>query len=183
MFGLGSNKRNQSAGWRGVVRSGGSFRLPGTAAFTLVEVLVALAIFAIATVVLGSAYVNVLQSYESIRRDQIADAETEFVFSRILTEEIREEFEAGGTIETLHAGNFNWGAHLESTGVADLFRAEVRVTPPGRTEGGRPREVTRSFILFRPGWQEPDERERLREETRQRLEEQRRFQDGRGGWR
>ncbi len=149
-------------------------------AFTLVEVLVALAIFGMAMVVLGSAYVNVLQSYESIRRDQVRDEETEFVFSRILSKQTREDFEAGGTIETLHAGNFTWTGHLEPTGVADLFRAEVRVTPPGRTQDGRLREVTRTFTLFRPGWQDPIEREQLRDETRERLEERRAFEAGRG---
>ncbi len=152
-------------------------------AFTLVEVLVSLAIFGMATVVLGSAYVNVLQSYESIRKDQVHEAEIDFVFSRILSLETREDFEAGGSIETLHEGHFNWEARLEPTGVADLFRAEVRVNPPGRTEEGRRREVTRTFIVFRPGWQDADERARLREETRERLEDARRFRENGGGWR
>ena len=158
-------------------------RVPG--AFTLVEVLVAIAIFGMAVVVLGSAYVNVLQSYESIRRDQIPEEEVEFVFSRVLSIESREDFEAGGRVETLHAGVFDWDGHLEQTRVAELFEAEVRVRLPGGAGDGRPREVVRTFVLYRPGWEEPAERDRLREETRDRLEERRRLREsrvaGRGG--
>jgi prepilin-type N-terminal cleavage/methylation domain-containing protein len=38
------------------------------AAFTLLEVLIALAIFALAAVVLGATYVNALNAYEAVSR-------------------------------------------------------------------------------------------------------------------
>lgn len=159
--------------------SSGCFSAPSGRAFTLVEVVVALAIFGMAVVVLGSAYVNVLNSYEGIRTDQVRDEEIAFVFSRILAHQVREDFEGGGTIETLHAGNFQWDAHLERTQVADLFEAEIRLTLPEREPGpgGRRREVTETFLLFRPGWEEPVERDRLRAETRERLEESRMWRE------
>ncbi len=146
---------------------------PNSVAFTLVEVLVALAIFGMAVVVLGSAYVNVLTSYESIRRDQVREQEMEFVFFRILSVQVREQFEQGGTVETLHSGTFDWEARLEQTAVADLFRAEITVGIPPIASGGGRREVTETFILFRPGWEEASERDRLRQESRERLVESR----------
>ncbi len=142
-------------------------------AFTLVEVMVALAIFGMAVVVLGAAYVNVLNSYESIRKDQMADEEVAFVVSRILAHQVREDFESGGTIETLHAGRFQWSAHLERTEVADLFEAEIRLTLPAAEVGERRRERVKTVFLYRPGWEEPVERDRLRLETRERLEQAR----------
>ena len=47
--------------------------------FTLVEVLVALAIFALGAVVLGSAYLNVLNSYEAVSRGRAMSGGTKSV--------------------------------------------------------------------------------------------------------
>ena len=148
-------------------------------AFTLVEVMVALAIFGMAVVVLGAAYVNVLNGYEAIRRDKIKEEELAFVFARILGYQVREDFEAGGTVDTLHAGPFSWSASLERTQVADLFEAEIRVTLPERDIGGRRAETTERVLIFRPGWEESAERDRLWTETRERLEESRQWREDR----
>jgi general secretion pathway protein I len=147
-------------------------------AFTLVEVMVALAIFGMAVVVLGAAYINVLNGYDAIRKDQVREEELAFVFARIMAHQVREDFEAGGTIDTLHAGRFSWIARLERTGVADLFDAEITVTLPEREVGGRRGELTKRALIYRPGWEDAAERDRLRLETRERLEDSRNERPG-----
>ena len=54
---------------------------PRPAGFTLIEVLMALIIFALTAVVLGSAYMNVLNSYEVARKANATDSDVWFARS------------------------------------------------------------------------------------------------------
>ncbi|MEX2382793.1 MAG: prepilin-type N-terminal cleavage/methylation domain-containing protein [Opitutales bacterium] len=147
----------------------------GRQAFTLIEILVSLVLFSFAVMVLSSAYLNVLASYEAVRQDQVLEEETRFVLSSILAIEIRDEMEDGGIIETLHAGPVNWSARLENTEVADLFLVELHLVFSGEH---REKEKYRTIHLFRPGWEEPATRQELRSRTRDRLENQRNRRNG-----
>ena len=66
-------------------------------AFTLIEVLVSLAIFALAAVVLSAAYINVLAGYRA--HDQSREHEAAWNLARmvVLTESDRTKAGAGGT--------------------------------------------------------------------------------------
>jgi prepilin-type N-terminal cleavage/methylation domain-containing protein len=52
--------------------------------FTLIEVLVALMIFGLTAVVMGGAYLNVLNSYEAAQRSNKNDGEVSFARSQLL---------------------------------------------------------------------------------------------------
>ena len=52
--------------------------------FSLLEVLVALMIFGLAAVVLGSTYVNVLNSYEAVSRGNTRDEDVAFARAQLL---------------------------------------------------------------------------------------------------
>jgi len=139
------------------------------AAFTLIEVLVALAIFALAAVVLGAAYVNVLTSYDTVSRRSEHEQELRLVRALILAEPDLAEVEKGGDFALPDHRNARWTATVEPAAVADLFRVTFRCEfpEPGRAE---PWVRTEVFQVLRPTWSDPAERERLRQQSRQQLE-------------
>jgi prepilin-type N-terminal cleavage/methylation domain-containing protein len=68
--------------------------------FTLLEVLVALTIFAMAAVMLASAYLNVLNSYEVVSRGVQINEDFAFARQQVLTEPDRKKVEEGGEFDT-----------------------------------------------------------------------------------
>ncbi len=137
--------------------------------FTLVEVLVALSIFALAVVVLGSSYLNVLNSYEAISRG--VQTGEDFVFARqlILNEPDRDKIEEGGEFDTAAGHRARWSALIESTNVADLFAVTFtcEISDPTRPD---PDRMVQKFRLLRPTWsKDPAERSKLREEAKSRI--------------
>lgn len=70
-------------------------RARGPRAFTLVEVLMAIMIFALSAIILASAYVNVLNSYMLVERVAQSSADLTFARSLVLTEPDRKKLEEG----------------------------------------------------------------------------------------
>lgn len=138
--------------------------------FTLIEVLLALALFAISVVVLASSYVNVLFGLEAVRVDRVLEQEMAFVRSVILTSPDLETIEEGGELPTAELGYAYWEAELEPTNVADLFIVHVSVTLEG-TARGEERTLNDRLVVLRPSWSEPLEREDLRAASSERLAE------------
>jgi general secretion pathway protein I len=139
------------------------------AGFTLIEVLVALAIFALAAVVLGAAYVNILTSYDAVSRRSEHEQELRWVRAAVMAEPDREVVEKGGTLPLPDHRALQWTAVVEPASVADLFRVRFRceIPVPDRTKPWVREEI---FFLLRPTWSDPAERDRLRQQSRERLE-------------
>lgn len=148
-------------------------RLSSSRGFTLLEVLLSVALFALAVVVLAGAYINVLEGVESVRVDRAFEQEVRWVRERILTEPDRKTAEEGGEAATPDFGTARWEVAIEPMDVADLFRIEMHVVMEG-TGDVAVREVTERFVILRPQWSEPVEREQLRTEGRRKIEEERR---------
>lgn len=138
------------------------------AAFTLLEVLIALAIFALAAVVLGATYVNALNAYEAVSRRNEYDADLRFVRSAVLTEPDRDKAEEGGDLDLGGSKRAHWQADIASTDTVDLFSVTwtCEITDPARRE---PYRVTQNFLLLRPTWSDPVERTKLLEQVKQRI--------------
>jgi len=136
--------------------------------FTLIEVLVSLAIFALAAVVLSVAYLNIIGSYRAMGGRQQAEEDWKWLRSVVLVEPDREIVEQGGRLSLPDGRQVNWSAKIESAGVADLFRLtlEAEAAGAGGREGWNRREAVQ---LLRPAWSDPTERDRLRDRTRQRI--------------
>jgi general secretion pathway protein I len=137
-------------------------------AFTLVEVLISLGIFAVAAVVLGSAYVNILVNYQSMRAWSADREELAFARATLLAEPDRTKAEHGGEIRLLDGGNLHWKATIDEMPRTDLFRVtlDLEVAPPPPVPARREQEV---FVLLRPTWSKPADREKLRAAFRDRL--------------
>lgn len=138
-------------------------------AFTLIEVLVSLAIFALAAVMLGATYVNVLNGYDTVSRRNQHDEDLALVRAMLLTEPDRRKVEQGGAFPLPDHRSAQWSLRIEETVVADLFRASLRCVihdpAPGKTW-----EQEETFMLLRPTWSDPAVRARLRQASRERLE-------------
>lgn len=152
----------------------GTNRPSAGAAFTLVEVLLALMLFALSAVVLGAAYLNVLNSYELVRQNQAVEEDLRFIRTMVLQERDREELERGGDLESLYLGRVQWRTFLEETPTPDLFSVSVEIDYEG--DGAQPaRQERQHFYLLRPSWSEPAERDRIRLEMEQRYKDLQEF--------
>jgi general secretion pathway protein I len=137
-------------------------------AFTLLEVLVALAIFAMSAVVLGATYVNALNAYQAAGRRNVYDADLRFVRAALLTEPDREKAEAGGDLDLGGDKRAHWQADIVSTETVDLFSVtwSCTIADPERRQ---PFRVSQTFLLLRPTWSDPVERSALIEKVKQRI--------------
>ncbi len=138
-------------------------------AFTLIEVLVSLAIFALAAVVLGATYVNVLNAYDSVSRRNRHDQDLALVRASLLAESDRKKVEQGGDYVLPGNRSADWSVQIDEAGVADLFRVKLRcvIRDPARDT---PLVREESFMLLRPTWSDPGERDKLRRAARERME-------------
>ena len=140
--------------------------------FTLIEVLISLAIFALAAVVLAAAYLNVLGSYQAVARRQESEEAWKLVRIAVLTEADRTKVEAGGRLPLADGTNLHWAATIDGTAVADLFAVTLHAEPELSTPGGELRVREQKIMLLRPAWSDPTERGKLRSASQDRFAQQ-----------
>ena len=142
-------------------------------AFTLVEVLIAVAIFGMAASVLMSAFVNALLSRESAAKYDLINADIRAVRMQLLLEPNLEDAEDGNEYETVHSGKASWEARVEPTDVVDLFQVglSIRFSEPPK---GLVADYSEKLYLLRPTWSESEERSELLQDKREALEDSRR---------
>jgi general secretion pathway protein I len=139
--------------------------------FTLLEVLVALAVFALAAVMLGSSYLNVLNAYAAVGRGAERDDNIRFARSLLLAEPDREKAEQGDSFDGANGVRVVWRSTIEPTSTADLFNVTLtcEVNDPAAKENRPP--ATEQFMLLRPTWSQGDEAAKLRAEAKDRIVE------------
>lgn len=143
-----------------------SFRAP---AFTLIEVLVALAVFALAAVVLGATYVNVLNSYAVIDRNRDADEDVRYALSELRAIADLTTVEAGDQFDAADNGHVVWTCTVDPTTIADLFTVTFNCEITGRPGQTEPIKVTQVFTLFRPTWSDAVQRSQLLQDAKDRI--------------
>ena len=137
-------------------------------AFTLLEVMISLAIFILAAVLLGGSYLNVLTGYEAANRAVDRNEDVRFARQAVLTETDPEVVQKGGSFDSANNRHVDWKATLDPTETPDVFQVtfECVINAPDMK---KPERVTEVFRLLRPTWSKPDEREKLRSKTRDRI--------------
>ena len=139
--------------------------------FTLVEVLIALCIFAMAVVVLGASYLNVLTSYEVIARSTLTNEDFAFARQQVLTEPDRKKLEQGGEFDTAGGRRARWSVEIESSTVADVYKVNFTCEIADATRP-EPEKQVQSFMVLRPTWViDPAERSKLKEDAKTRIHE------------
>jgi len=135
--------------------------------FTLIEVMVALLIFSLTAVVMGAAYLNVLNAYDAAQRTNANEADVSFARSQLLTIADLATAQAGQEFDddTRHV---KWTAEIEPTNTTDLFAVIFTcvLTDPGAPS---PKTVTENFMLLRPTWSDPTAETSLRQAAASRI--------------
>lgn len=129
--------------------------------FTLVEVVVALAIFGMIAIVLGSAYLNILNSYVVMGRGSEDAQDIAFARQELLTQPDLQTAENGDEFDTVDGNHVQWTADIEPANTTDLFT--VTFTCQIGTPQGRNHDVTETFMLLRPTWSDPTDESTLRQ--------------------
>ncbi len=146
-------------------------------AFTLLEVLVALAVFVLMGVVIASSYLNVLNAYEVAARSVTRDDDVRFARSVMMAEADLEVVERGAEFDGAGGRRIRWSATIEPTTVADLFQVTFTCEITGPDIQGT-ETVEEKFRLLRPTWSQPVDRDKLRGEARNRIVEIQQKQGG-----
>lgn len=142
--------------------------------FSLIEVVVALAIFAMAAVVLSDTFVNALLARERGEGNDARNRDIRAVRMQLLLEPDREAAEDGETYETLSNGSASWEADIEPTNIVDLFRVQFRIEFSEPQED-QEKSYSETLYLLRPTWSESDERSNLLQDKKDALENSRDF--------
>jgi len=137
-------------------------------AFSLIEVLIALALFAIAANVISSAFINALLSRERNDSRLYNDFAIQTARMQLLLEKNIEDAEDGGTVETLELGEVDWYAEILPTEIVDLFEVQLYGTFSD-LEDSQKANFSETLYLLRPTWSESDERSMLLEDKKQDL--------------
>lgn len=148
-------------------------RTPGrrSSGFTLLEVLVAMALFFMAVTFFSMTYLNTLMAIEGTRLNQGLEQDMAAIRRQALLIADIEEVEDGGDVVTGEHGLAHWSIEYEPTRVADLFLVTLTVELAPEDEENGVTEATEQFYLTRPTWMEPTERDELRAATKERLVE------------
>jgi len=134
----------------------------------MLEVLIAMAIFAMGAIVLIASYVNVLNSYHSASQGLQGDQELAFCRSQLMTITDVNVAGTGQTYDTPTTPDaapvhIQWSADIEPTAMTDVFTVTLTVleTPAGKD----PTTVVDVFTLLRPTWSQGADRTTLQQAT------------------
>lgn len=145
--------------------------LPGKfrAGFSLLEVMVAMALFFVAVSYFSMTYLNTLMAMERTRVNQGLEQDMAAIRRQALLIADVEEVEKGGEVVTGEHGIARWRIEYEPTEVADLFLVTLRVDLEPEDEENGVSEATEQFYLTRPTWSVPSDRNELRSRTKEKL--------------
>jgi general secretion pathway protein I len=144
------------------------------AGFSLIEVVVAMALFALAATVLTNSFVNTLLARQRAQSGEGREADLRAVRLQLLLEPDREAAEEGSEYETLAGGRAVWRAEIEPTDIVDLFEVRLAVEFTEAADEAERDHGERLFLL-RPTWAEGAERSELLDEKRRALQDERDF--------
>ena len=135
-------------------------------AFSLIEVLVAVALFGIAVSSLMFAVSNLMLGIERVADAPADDAEVRFVMSLVLKLPSASALEASGSCSLPDGTRMRWKGALSKTETLDLHQLDLELHKEER-RGERLIKVRR--LVYRPAWSEPIYRgelvRRLKEST------------------
>ena len=149
-------------------------------AFTLVEVLISLAMFALAAISLGAAYTNVVLSRQALKVDDVAVDDLARARAALLETVNYDDVATGGEINLPGDRVATWKGEIEPTSVSDLFSVTLTVEIQN-ADGTDAAPLTETRLLLRPTWSVPADRQKIRDAAKQRLATERGYTETTGG--
>ena len=142
-------------------------------AFSLIEVIIALTVFALAATVLMSSFVDALLAREGSSNKSLINTDIRMVRMQLLLEPSIEAAEDGNEYQSLSSGEASWIATIYPTNVVDLFKVDfsIEFQEPPDGHSGSYKEI---LYLLRPTWSEMEERDELLRDKRKELLDSRR---------
>ena len=146
--------------------SRGSFR--ARRAFSLLECVAALALFAAASVMIAQACFNCVSSLDTLKKDSFSNALKDYVRAAVLAEQSLDTLESGFDVELPGGESARVSAAAQKTGIADLFQLDYEVSSGGRV-------YSESLFVIRKNWYENSlDRDEIMKDRRDFLEDKRR---------
>jgi general secretion pathway protein I len=136
---------------------------PTERGFTLLEVLIAMAIFAMGAIVLIASYINVLNSYHAASQGLQGDPELAFCRNELMqipdltTAQTGDEYDSPDLPPT----HVKWTATITPTTGMDVFNVVMTVTET--PAGQETKTITDTFTILRPTWSDPTDKTALRQ--------------------
>lgn len=121
--------------------------------FTLIELTVALALFAIATVIISQSFLGGMLSLEAFKYNNPEEDALRNVYNQILTLENRSDLQNGGTIKTPNLGTAKWTAEITFTPTLELYKVNIHVS-----FDTSPKTFQETFYTHTLNWAERGER-------------------------
>lgn len=149
-------------------------------AFTLVEVLISLAMFALAAISLGAAYTNVVLSRQALKVNDVAVDDLARARAALLETINYDDVTTGGEIHLPGERLATWKGEIEATSVSDLFSVTLTVEIQN-ADGTDAPPLTETRLLLRPTWSVPADRQKIRDAAKQRLATERGYTETTGG--
>jgi len=143
--------------------------------FSLIEVIIAIAIAGISFFVLTETFFNVLLTLEGLESESDYQKDVRFVRRQIIQIADRDELEDGGEITTLDLGQAEWLVEIEETNIVDLFTVQLEIT--FENPDGKSIEYQEILYLMRPTWSDPIESSAILSEVRDSIEDEERGRD------
>jgi len=128
---------------------------------------VALMIFALTAVVLGGAYVNVLNSFEIDRNANANNEDVSFARSQLLAIADLQTAQAGAEFDDGDR-HVKWTAEIDPAATTDLFTVTFTCAITGQNASDS-KNVVETFMLLRPTWSDPAARSTLRQAAADRI--------------
>lgn len=153
---------------------------------TLIEVLVALAVFALAAVGLAATHGNLILARESMQRLDQEDEALKQARAAVLAPDALADGKLvtlsgqalSGSLQLENGTDASWEAELALTDVSDLFTVKLTVRS---TNGARETVTQQTFFLLRPAWSSDADRQTRRQTAQKRLRTSRDFEGTLGG--
>jgi len=138
--------------------------------FTIIEVLLALAIFGTAATVLTFSFTNSIIALKRQQPNRHWESDLQFVRRLVLQAKDVDTLQEGDEVDTLSSGEISWEAEIEPTNLIDYYKVTVEYEIEDAPEGMD--SHTEVLYLLRPAWSEGEfagDRQELLQDKQQKL--------------
>ena len=140
--------------------------------FTLVEVILAASLFAVAAGILAQSIMNLQTARLKFSESPDGENIRRQVRLHLLQMNQRDRLESGGNFRSVSGERVAWETQIQSTKVVDVF--EIKIEMRLQQAGNEANDVMPMRLhVLRPSWSDPAERSALINQKRQRIQEAR----------